>query len=327
MSLVALGVFPAHGAAAEKCSILLFAPNATPSAFSPDAFRREFARESLATSRCEVLVREADILNASRLVEQVDAALATTPSIIIAPGSLVALTVRARESRIPILFVAVASPEVIGLIENSAAPEANLTGLTYAMQERVKMFEVIRELVGEKPRIGVVVDRFWPTLPASAELVRTVRKDLGADVRLFAGDTSEEVLAEVRSLRGQSMDAWVIPDTPLGRDGGAAIVAALRRRPGIVIVNIPELLEAGAHVLMHPVIEHPTKTLAEMADLILRGVPLRRIPVVHPKRFAVAVNVPAVESTPGVQWKRLMAIADSFRYDSGQAQDNPASRR
>ena len=77
-----------------------------------------------------------------KLAEQVDAALATSPALIVAPASRIALFLAVRTTTIPTLFVSVEHPSVLGIVANAAQPERNLTGLTFAAQDNTKLFEV-----------------------------------------------------------------------------------------------------------------------------------------------------------------------------------------
>ena len=86
-----------------------------------------------------------------------------------------------------------------------------------------------------------------------------------------------------------------------------------------MLTGYADLLRQGAHVLVQPVLENPMRTLAEMADLILRGVPISRIPVARPKRLAVVANVPAMEAMSGPSWKALMPVVDRFFRGPGDS--------
>lgn len=306
--------FAAAAFAAGPCTVLLLQPTATPEPFTSVPFMREFGREPLATSRCDRVVRRVDLLDAGQLARQVDEALASAPDLIVAPASRVALYLRARNTRTPILFVSVADPSLIGLVSDLAHPEANLTGLTYAAQEDVKPLEIAREVVGAGATVGLVVDRFFATLEDSARMIAVARGTLGLDLRVFAGDTSAEVEQAVAEHRGTRIQAWILLDTPVARGHGAALMAFLRQRGGVVVTAHSQLLSEGAHVLVQPVIESPMKTLAEMGDLLLRGISPRQIPVQRPKRFTIVLNMPAVQKVPLPGWRKLIAVVDGFVY-------------
>lgn len=298
--------------ASEQGTIVFFEPRSPIAAFRGDDFVREFSRPSLATSRYRLVVTQVDHLDAEKLSAQIDQALAARPSMVVAPASRIALFARSREPRMPILFISVANPSRIDLVSNLAHPEANLTGLTYAMQDDLKFFEIARELAGPRVNVGLLVDRFWTTLPETMATVATAQKDLGLRTTVVGADTGDDAREQLAAYKGPPIDVWIILDTSLARYHGADIMKLVRARGGAVVVARRDLLDYGAHVLVEPMIERPMKTLAEMADLIARGVPVERIPVSRPKRFSIVVNVPAVERAPGFHWREVMSIADHF---------------
>jgi putative ABC transport system substrate-binding protein len=85
-------------------------------------------------------------------------AAATTPS---------ALAAKAATTTIPIVFISGADPIRLGLVNNLARPDGNLTGVIFLGSElTAKRLELLRELLPRANRVAVLVN------PANAELAK-----------------------------------------------------------------------------------------------------------------------------------------------------------
>src|SRR5271169_731310 len=86
------------------------------------------------------------------------------PEVIVAAFALPALAVRAAAPTIPLVFVGVADPGALGLVESLAHPGGNATGLATIVPEgfTVKSFQLIKELIPRASRIAVLTDSMSP---------------------------------------------------------------------------------------------------------------------------------------------------------------------
>jgi ABC-type uncharacterized transport system substrate-binding protein len=155
-----------------------------------------------------------------------------------------------------------------------------------------------------------VVDRDWPAIPRYAAALARARKHFKLSILLIAEDDLVSVMQRVDPK--QRVDAWIVPDTALSRRTGRELVKALGRSGAIILTERREMLEAGAHILLAPSIESPMRTLAEMADLLLSGVPVRKIPIAVPKRFVTILNMTSIAASPAGRWQQLILTADGF---------------
>jgi ABC-type uncharacterized transport system substrate-binding protein len=306
--LFCLAMLAARGAGKEI--VFLELPGA-PSELTGEEFVREFGRPSIATAEHRLTRVPVDLFDPERLGKQIDEVVARSPALIVAPASRPALFVKARSASIPTLFVSLADPSAIGLVKDPSAPEANLTGFTYELQEELKRFEVAAQALAPNATVCLVVDRAWPSIPRYAAALERARKQFQLSILLIAEDELAAVMRRVAGTR-QRVDAWIVPDTALSRKAGAGLVKPLLETGGIILTERREMLEAGAHVLLAPSIENPLRTLAEMADLLLSGVPVRKIPIAVPKRFVTLLNMNAVALAPAGRWQQLILTADGF---------------
>src|ERR1700722_13090938 len=106
--------------------------------------------------------------------------VALTPELIIAPGPQPALALKSATATIPIVFVAVADPVGLGLVQSLARPGGNITGFaTFVPGDWVsKQIEILRELVPGASKIALLVNPGNPMhrLILDEEMPRTARK-------------------------------------------------------------------------------------------------------------------------------------------------------
>src|SRR4051812_10144997 len=84
-----------------------------------------------------------------RLPASVAELIAFSPDVLIAAASTAAVALKSATATIPIVFVAVADPVVLGLVQNLSRPGGNITGLTtfVPVDFVAKRIEILRELV------------------------------------------------------------------------------------------------------------------------------------------------------------------------------------
>lgn len=311
VALVTLSMAGVAGAV-DGGAIIFLAPKGAPTQLSSEQFLREFSRESLATSRRRLEIVPIDLFDVPSLEKQVDAVVARRPKLIVAPATRAASILKARTASIPILFVCLPDPVAVGLISDKRSPQENLTGFTYAAQAEAKHFEMATEILAGGKSVGLIVDVEWPRVASNQRLLESVQKEFGVLPTVVAQDDFESVRTAALTPAGRAVKLWIVPDTALARSAGRDVTRLLLGLGAIIITERRELLAEGAHVLMEPDIERPLKVLAEMADLILAGVPINKVPIARPKRFTTHLNMASIAKSPWGQWKKLILNADGF---------------
>ena len=142
----------------------------------------------------------------------------STPDVLIAPGPQAALALKSATATIPIVFVAVADPVGLGLVQSLSRPGGNITGLaTYVPGDFVaKRIEILRELVPGASKIAILVNPGNPMhrLILAEEIPRTARK-LGVALPIVEATTAEELDIAFASAAAQRADAIIVFGDPL----------------------------------------------------------------------------------------------------------------
>jgi putative ABC transport system substrate-binding protein len=94
-------------------------------------------------------------------------------AVIVASGTPEALAAKAATTTIPIVFVVGADPVALGLVASLNRPGANLTGSANLAGELApKRLQLLRELVTDAARFGVLVD---PAFPATQSMITDLK--------------------------------------------------------------------------------------------------------------------------------------------------------
>ena len=122
------------------------------------------------------------------------------------------MALKSATATIPIVFVAVADPVAIGLVQSLSRPGGNITGLATMVPEDfiAKRIEILRELVPGASKIALLVNPGNPMHKLIlAEQVPRITRDLGVALPIVEATTAEELDIAFASAAAQHADAIV----------------------------------------------------------------------------------------------------------------------
>ena len=130
----------------------------------------------------------------------------------------VAVALKSAVATIPIVFVAVADPVGLGLVQSLSRPGGNVTGLTDFVpgQFASKLIEILRELVPTASKIAILVNPGNPMhrMAVADELPQTAQK-FGVALPVFEVTTADELDVAFATAAAQRADAIVPFADPL----------------------------------------------------------------------------------------------------------------
>ena len=141
-----------------------------------------------------------------RLEPSVAELIKLSPDVFVAAGPSATLALKSATATIPIVFVAVADPVRLGLVQSLARPGGNITGLTTNIPDDflAKRLEILRELVPGASRIALLVDPHNPMQrPFFAEFPGVARK-LGIVLLIVEATKAEELDVAFASAASQT---------------------------------------------------------------------------------------------------------------------------
>ena len=155
---------------------------------------------------------------------------------------------------IPIIFVGIANPVELGLVQSLSRPGGNITGLTTFVPGdfATKQIEILRELVPNVSRIAILANQGNPmhALLLAEEIPRAAR-NLGIALPVVEATTAEQLDIAFASATGQRADAMVVfGDTMVLRQASRVVaLAAEHRLPAMYLfgqfTNVGGLISYG----------------------------------------------------------------------------------
>ena len=220
--------------------------------------------------------------------------VALTPELIIAPGPQAAVALKSVTATIPIVFVAVADPVGIGLVQSLSRPGSNITGLATMVPDEflAKRLEILRELVPNASKIALLANPNNPMhrLLNSEFLSRTAQR-LGVALPIVEATTAEELDVAFASAAAQHADAIL--------DIGDALT--LFQAPRIIALaakyHLPagylhrKYADGGGLVVYGPDFADLLHRAASYVDKILKGTKPSDLPVEQPTKYELIINM------------------------------------
>jgi putative ABC transport system substrate-binding protein len=175
-------------------------------------------------------------------------------------------------------------PVDLGLSTSLSRPSGNLTGISFVTaQLGAKRLELLRDLLPQVSRVGVLVSPAEPTLTdIQLKEVTTAARIMGIQIKIYNADTRAEIDAAFEVMGRDRPDAVFVATTPFlnGRRVQLAQLSAFYRLPAIYALRdygsdiIDVYRQAGVYV-----------------GRILKGSKVADLPIVQSNKFELVINV------------------------------------
>jgi len=219
--------------------------------------------------------------------------LALTPDLIIGAGPQAAVALKSATAAIPIVFVAVADPVGLGLVQSLSRPGGNITGFATLVPGNwvAKQTEIIRELVPSVSKIAILAN---PTNPihrrAIAEEVPGAAGSLGVALPIVEATTANELEIAFTSAAAQHAGAIVVFSDDL-TNRQASRVVALAAEYHLPAIYLFRQFANGGLVVYGPDILDLFRRVGSVVDKILKGTKPADLPVEQPTKFELVINM------------------------------------
>jgi putative ABC transport system substrate-binding protein len=192
---------------------------------------------------------------------------------------------------IPIIMLANGDPVRFGLVTNLARPEANVTGISFLVNESViKTAELLKEAAPKVERLVVFVNPTNPGAVAVLEEFGKVAPRLGVKIRPVEVSTAEELDRALAALQRERADAMLLlPEAFILAQRKRIIdFATAQRWP--VAGSTAAVMDGGALLSYSPQLAPIYREAAVYTDKLLRGAKPADLPVQDPSKFELIVN-------------------------------------
>lgn len=191
---------------------------------------------------------------------------------------------------IPVIFC-IANIEGTGLVNSVREPGGNVTGVRYPGPDlAIKRFEVMCELVPEAKIMWVPYQRDYPIVAPQMEVLHPAAADRGITLIEFPADDAAEVQAELDrriKLDDVGFDVILFIPEPLScTDDAFEVIARFAYERKMPIGGIT--MQVGDYASLFGIDVDDPKTVkqaAVLADKILHGTPISKIPVVSSESY------------------------------------------
>jgi len=230
---------------------------------------------------------------------------------IIAVSALGAIELKKLTSTVPIVFVVVADPVGLGLVESLARPGGNATGLSLmTIDLSGKRLSLLKEALPTLSRVALLVDPTDPFKQRSIKANQVAAEALGISIwpaEVAAPNDVEPVFAKIVQDRA---DGVVIGTGPLLFNLRARIGASVMAHRLPALAYIAEEVPPG--LLMSYGQDFPDyfRRAAAYIDKILNGAKPADLPVEQPTQFKLLLNLKTAKALGITVPPSLLARAD-----------------
>ena len=219
--------------------------------------------------------------------------VALKPDLLIATNTQTAVALKSATASIPIVFVAVADPVRLGLVQSLSRPGGNMTGLSLFVPGNFtgKAIETLREMVPTASKIAILVNPGNPIhrLIVAEELPQIAR-NLGVALPVVEATTAEELDIAFASAAAQHADAIIVFGDALTVNNAPRVtaLAAKHRLPASYLYR--QFATNGGLISYGPDIADLFLRAGGYVDKILKGTKPSDLPVEQPTKFELVIN-------------------------------------
>ncbi len=209
-------------------------------------------------------------------------------------------------AQIPIVMQA-GNPVETGLVASLSRPGGNVTGVDgYGAQMGGKCIELIRDTIPSARRVAILANAADPfTKSFLAEINKAAGSNSIAAQPLLRspGDNLDSAFAEMHNARA---DAVIIQPTLLRN---AAVELALKHR--LPSFSVSRVLPATGGLMSYSTsLKQQAHEVAGYVDRILKGAEPADLPVMHPMKFELVINLKTAKALGIAMPPGLLARAD-----------------
>ncbi len=237
----------------------------------------------------EVKVIERSQLSAGVDAEQVFRELEGSTDGVVYLRSAGAQFLAKAQAKVPCFVGACNNPEELGAIKNLAAPEGNMTGVTYFVPYE-KRFEAIRSLFPSVKSVALILERGHPVAPLEQKGTQEQCRRLGIAYHEVVASSAKELPGGMEMV-ADKVDLFIAGATRLAIDNITvqATVANRHKKPIFSYTDGRTMLGATAELAADDV--KLGRMLADsVVDVVVNGKAVGDVPVKMDQEPALVVN-------------------------------------
>ena len=231
--------------------------------------------------------------------------------IIVSAATPASRAAKAATSTIPIVIVGIGEPVKAGLVADLARPGGNMTGLSLLTAELSgKRLQLLAELVGNVPRVAVLMNPDNPTYTVFLEETRDAAQVSGIQIQPLEARNPSEIEHVFDAAMKERAAAMIVFDDPAIWSYRKQIVALAAKRQLPAMYGYRDFADDGGLISYGPDrIDHYRRT-AIYVDKILKGAKPGELSIEQPTKFQLVINLKTAKALGLTIPSSLIARAD-----------------
>jgi len=232
-----------------------------------------------------------------RLTRVAREAVALSPNVIVAVGTKAAVAARNSTKELPIVAVT-GDMESAGLVKNFARPESNVTGFSFfTVGLTAKRLELLLEVNPSLRRLTILVPgRRHRTHSKALSLLAERLEEKGIRGEVVGVQHFDDVEAIISTVASSQEEGLLILPSVQFDAQARQIGSMIAKHKVIAMLPWKEYVEAGGLMSYAPDIISIWRNAGRYVDRILKGAAPGELPVEHPRKFDLVVNLKAAKS-------------------------------
>ena len=237
--------------------------------------------------------------------------LALTPDIILASGVHGVTAVKQLTRTVPIVFVNVADPVGVGIVDSLARPGGNITGfMAYDFSFGGKWLDLLKEIAPHVARVAVFRDDTNTAGIALFSAIQAMATSAGLQVTPVNIRNSDEIASAVEAFAHSPNGGAIVTGTALftvHRD----LILKLIARYKLPVISIDRFIVANGGLISYgPDFADQFRRAAGYVDRILRGEKPGDLPVQAPTKYELVISLKTAKALGLTVPQSLLAGAD-----------------
>jgi putative tryptophan/tyrosine transport system substrate-binding protein len=219
--------------------------------------------------------------------------IAFGPEVIVAVTTPSAVAVHAAAPTIPLVFVGVADPVAVGLLDSLAHPGGNVTGFANVVPEGFvgKQLEFLKAVVPQASRIAVLINPTNPLHPRELPKLPEIGRLLEVELVVVEASKPDQFETAFETAHAKGAEAIYVLGDPLPVIHSAKVVGLAARYQLPAMYLNPRNVRDGGLMSYGPNRVNFWRRATAYVDKILKGERAGDLPVEQPTRFDLIVNL------------------------------------
>ena len=235
----------------------------------------------------------------------------SSPEVIVAQSTPVALALLRQTRSIPIVFFSVSDPIGSGLIASLAHPTGNATGvLLYEEGITGKWLAMLKEVAPKTARVAIVANPKTTPFDYFLRTAKAPAATLGVDVVPTPIETAADIERALGEFASKPFGGLLSPPdtTSIAHRDLLVALAVKHRLPSVY--GYKSFTTAGGLMSYSTDVPQQNRLVASLVDRILRGAVPADLPVETPTRYETAINASTAKALGLEIPSALIARAD-----------------